>query len=188
MELADLVLYKDQRWVVVSLDRTCRLMALYNKLGDRVELPNDYDLTHATELQVICNPPKSWKLLPAKVRNVSAGPFVNLGIAGSPLVLQPWVEWLPSSYNRSGGPVYIRPDVKLKPGMTLIATHQSGLQVSVIVPRSFVTVERRVKLDKQKQRAAGKVVEEKEEVLVEEGPAVEPIPNRYANFLRDDDD
>ena len=169
MEIGDLVTYQDQRWFASSYDRVARVMVLFNLGGDRIELPFEFDLTHQQELSVIVNPSKKWQLLTAKVRS-GAGPFVKLVVPELPrrpeIVLEPWVDWMPSDPMREGGSFLVNPERKIRPGVLLLATHKDGSCVRITVPQSIGTVAKR------KAVAAPK----------------KPEYNRFTRVLKGDDD
>lgn len=146
MEIGDLVSYDGRRWFVLSLDRVAKVVALINQLGERVELPQDFDTSNPTSLQVVVNPSKKWQLLTAKVKS-NAGPFVKLVIPGLPgraeIVLDPWVDWIPSDPLRDGGSFFVNPEKKLRPGVLLLATHRNGSVVRVVIPQTIGTVAKR---------------------------------------------
>lgn len=146
VEIGDLVNYEGQRWFVLSLDRVARVVSLLNLDGDRVELPKEFDVTDPSALQVVVNPSKSWQLLTAKVKSAS-GPFVRMVIPGLPgrgeIVLEPWVDWIPSDPLREGGSFFVNPDRKLRSGVLLLATHRNGSVVRIQVPQTIGTVAKR---------------------------------------------
>lgn len=146
MDVGDLVNYESQRWFVLSLDRVAKVVALTNQLGERVELPQDFDTSNPVFLQVVVNPSKKWQLLTAKVKS-NAGPFVRLVIPGLPgraeIVLDPWIDWIPSDPLRDGGSFFVNPERKLRPGVLLLATHRNGDVVRVVIPQTIGTVAKR---------------------------------------------
>ena len=146
MEVGDLVDYEGQRWFVLSYDRVAKVVALFNQLGERIELPRDFEVTDPTSLQVVVNPSKKWQLLTAPVKP-AAGPFVRLAIPGLPgrseIFLVPWVDWIPSDPLRDGGSFFVNPERKLRPGVLLIATHRNGSVVRVVIPQTIGTVAKR---------------------------------------------
>jgi hypothetical protein len=146
MEVGDLVSYKEQRWFVLIYDRVAKVVVLLNQLREQVELPSDFEVTNPTLLQVVVNPSKKWQLLTAKVKS-NAGLFVRLVIPGLPghseIVLNPWVDWIPSDPLRDGGSFFVNPERKLRPGVLLLATHQNGSVVRVMVPQTIGTVAKR---------------------------------------------
>jgi len=175
MELGDLVQYQDKRWLVTSYDRVARLMTLYSLDGSKIELPREFDRTHTAELGVVANPPKQWPMLTAPFKS-GAGPFVRLVVPGPPgrdseRVLEPWVDWVPSDFAREGGSFFVRPEVRLLPGMLLLATHRSGSLIRIVVPKTFGTVAHRVAVSKAR------------------APAARPSEqNRFTRLFNDDDD
>lgn len=179
MEIGDLVSYQGQRWLVMSFDRVSRLMTLVNFEGGSAEIPREYDRTHKTELQVIANPSRQWGLLTAKIKGTSAGPFVRV-VDPAPIgkpekVLEPWQDWVPSDFARSGGSFFVNPEVGLLPGTVLIATHRNGTSIRVPVPKTFGTVTERKNL--VQRTAAAKVVTKKPKEHT-----------RFSRLLADDDE
>ena len=146
VEVGDLVNYEGQRWFVLSYDRVAKLVALLNQSGERVELPQDFDVTDPISLQVAVNPSKHWQMLTAKVKSAS-GPFIRMIIPGLPgraeIVLDPWIDWIPSDPLREGGSFFVNPERKLRPGVLLLATHRDGSVVRVVVPQTIGTVAKR---------------------------------------------
>jgi hypothetical protein len=146
VEIGDLVNYDSQRWFVLNLDRVSRRVSLLNQNGVRVELPKEFDITDPETLQVAVNPSKSWQLLTAKVKSAS-GPFVRMVVPGLPgrgeIVLEPWVDWIPSDPLREGGSFFVNPECKLQPGVILLATHKNGSVVRIQVPQTIGTVAKR---------------------------------------------
>lgn len=146
MEIGDLVSYNGQRWFVLSFDRVAKVVALINQLGERIELPQEFDTSNPISLQVVVNPSKKWQLLTAKVKS-NAGPFVKLVIPGLPgraeIVLDPWVDWIPSDPLRDGGSFFVSPEKKLRPGVLLLATHRNGDVIRVVIPKTIGTVAKR---------------------------------------------
>jgi len=136
MRVGDLVEQDGRRWLVINFDRTVKVGLVVDGSGSRKELADD-------ACEVIANLPESWPTLAAPTRN-GGGPFVKLvvpGILGRPeTVLEPWVDWVQSDPLRDGGSLFIRPEVRLLPGVVLIATHRSGVSVRVTVPRTYGTV------------------------------------------------
>lgn len=146
MDVGDLVNYKNQRWFVLSYDRVARVVALFNQLGERVELPREFDTFNPEELQVIVNPSKKWQLLTAPIKS-AAGPFVKMVIPGLPgrgeIVLEPWVDWIPSDPLREGGSFFVNPERKIRPGVLILATHRNGSIIRVTVQQTIGTVAKR---------------------------------------------
>lgn len=177
MEIGDLVLYQDQRWMVVSFEREARLMTIVNLSGEKRELPREYDRTHKSQLQVIVNPSKDWPMLTAKVKSPKAGVFIQVvdpAPMGKPLrVLEPWVDWVPSDVGRCGGSFFVNPELKLLPGTLLLATHKNGSVVRVMVPKTMGTVSQR---KAQAQVKASVKAPKKTE------------PNRFSRLLEDEDE
>ena len=174
MELGDLVQYKGERWLATSFDRVARVMTLYSAGGVKTELPREFDRVHPTELQVVASPSKQWGMLTAPCKGGGGGPFVKMVVTGMPgrtkdRVLEPWVDWIPSDFARNGGSFFVRPEVKLLPGMLLLATHRNGSIVRVSVPTTFGTVARR-------------------KALAEAKASKPPEQNRFTRLLGADDD
>lgn len=146
MEVGDLVNYEGKRWFVLSYDRTAKVVALLNRLEERIELPHDFDVTDPLSLQVVVNPSKSWQLLTAKVKS-SSGPFVRMVIPALPgreeIVLDPWLDWIPSDPLRDGGSFFVNPGRMLRPGVLLLATHRDGTVQRVVIPQTIGTVAKR---------------------------------------------
>lgn len=172
MDIGDLAQYQGKRWIVASHDRPSRTCTLFSQSGEEVELAREHDKTHPKELQVVASPGKQWPMLIAPV-HPGAGPFERLTIPALPgrrdRVLEAWVDWVPSDPTREGGSFFVRPEVRLLPGILLLATHRSGLVVRVVVPKTVGTVAQR------KARAQAKV-------------PPKPDPGRLGRILRDDDD
>jgi len=148
VEVGDLVTYQGQRWFVSNYDRTAKVFALFNIAGERIELPREIETTSPDQLQVVVKPSAKWQLLTAPVKS-SSGPFVRMVIPGLPgraeIVLEPWVDWIPSDPLREGGSFFINPERKIRPGVLLLATHRNGAVVRVMVPQTVGTIQRRKK-------------------------------------------
>lgn len=172
MEVGDLVTYQGQRWFVSTYDRLARVFSLFNIGGERIELPRELESTNPGDLQVVVNPSKKWQLLTAPVKS-ACGPFMRLVIPGLPgraeIVLEPWVDWIPSDPLREGGSFFVNPERKLRPGVLLLATHRNGTVVRVVVPQTIGTVGKRKKV--RESLAPAKVVN-----------------NRYTRILKGFDD
>ena len=177
MEVGDLVSYEAQggtrqRWVVTSFERHSRLVTLVGQDGSKIELPVEANEVTPTNPEVICHPPKVWQLLTAQVKS-GAGPFVKMVIPALPrrpeIVLEQWVDWVQSDIFREGGSFFVRPDLKLRPGVLILATHQKGQSVRITIPSTIGTVARR-------QAVVNAHLKPKEEF------------NRFSRILRDDDD
>lgn len=167
MKIGDLVEHEGRRWAVINFDQTVRVGLVVDAQGTRKELPDD-----EPGCQVIAHPPESWLVLSAPVKS-RAGPFVKLAIPDLPgrpeRVLEPWVDWIQSDPVRDGGSLFIHPDVRLLPGVVLIAAHRSGALVRIQVPRTYGTVA---------QRQAAQATAAR--------PPPEPV-NRFSHILDDDD-
>jgi hypothetical protein len=122
-------------------------MTLQNWVGEKVELPREFDQTNKEELQVIANPMSKWPMLTSQVKSVSAGPLVRIhdprpnGEKERDLV--PMVDWVPSDLGRSGGSFFVNPTARLLPGDLLLGTHKNGSVVRILIPPSFGTVSQR---------------------------------------------
>lgn len=177
MIIGDLVSYEApggirQRWSVTSYDRHSRLVTLIGRDGLKVELPEEADKLDSTNPEVICNPPKVWQLLTAPVKS-GAGPFVKMVIPSilrrPEINLEPWVDWIQSDIFREGGSFFVRPELKLRPGVLILATHQKGQTIRITIPQTIGTVARR-------QAVVNAALKPREEF------------NRFSRILQDDDD
>lgn len=176
MNVGELILYEPpggdrQRWVVISFDRHARLMTLVGQDGTKIELPEEADKLDLNNPEVICNPSKVWQLLTAPVKS-GAGPFIKMVIPPilrrPEIVLEPWVDWIQSDIFREGGSFFVRPELKLRPGVLILATHQKGQSVRITVPQTIGTVARR-------QAVVNASTKPKEEF------------NRFSRILQDDE-
>jgi hypothetical protein len=176
MIIGDLVSYEAQggtcqRWIVTGYDRHSRLVTLIGQDGLKIELPEESDVL-STNPKVICNPPKVWQLLTAPVKS-GAGPFVKMvipAILNRPEIsLEPWFDWVQSDIFREGGSFFVSPDLKLRPGVLILATHQKGQCVRITVSQTLGTVSRR-------QAVVNAATQPKAEF------------NRFSRILRDDDE
>jgi len=167
MELGDLVLYKQRRWLVERRDKMTRTMFLRSRNRDVEEIPENLDLYEPDTVKVIANPGKQWKVLAAPLKP-GAGPFVRFvvpAILGKPEVeLEPWKDWISSDPSREGGSIFVRPGTKLKTHTIVMLTHQNGHTVRVKVPGNFSTTA-------AKQKAA---------------TPPPPPPNRFDRMMDDD--
>ncbi len=175
MEVGDLISYEAlggvrQRWFVTGYNRHSRLVTLVGRDDSKIELPVDAEKMDVTNPEVICNPPKVWQLLTAPVKS-GAGPFVKMVIPPilrrPEIILEPWVDWIQSDVFREGGSFFVRPELKLRPGVLILATHEKGQLVRITIPQTIGTVAR---------RQAAAVPKPKEELT------------RFSRILLDDED
>lgn len=177
MNVGDLISYEApggvrQRWCVTSFDRHSRLVTLIGQNGIKIELPEEADKLDATNPEVVCNPPKVWQLLTAPVKS-GAGPFVKMVVPAilrrPEITLEPWFDWVQSDIFREGGSFFVRPELKLRPGVLILATHQKGQSVRITVPQTIGTVASR-------------------QAVVSAATKPPKEYNRFSRILRDDDD
>jgi hypothetical protein len=177
VEVGDLVSYEPsgafrQRWVVTSYERIAKVVTLIGQDGAKIEIPVEANVTDPTNPQVICHPPKVWQLLTAPVRS-AAGPFVKMVIPAilrrPEIVLEQWVDWIQSDIFREGGSFFVNPDLRLRQGVLILATHKNGHSVRITVPSTLGT-------SASRKAAKTATIKPKEEF------------NRFNRILRDDDD
>jgi hypothetical protein len=174
MKIGDLVLYAPEttpcRWIVTKYERMAQVVTLTDAEGNTVELPEEAD-KGSDNPKVLCNPSKVWQMLTAPVKS-GAGPFVKMVIPPilrrPEIVLEPMVDWIQSDIFREGGSFFVRPELKLRPGVLILATHKNGSLVRITVPSTIGTL--------AKRKAAVAPPPPKEEFT------------RFSRLLKDDDD
>lgn len=148
----DLVRYQEKVRRVLRLDKMVRTAITEDIDGDTVEIENPCE-----GAEFLGNPAETWKVLNPPTK-VGAGPFVSLRVPGArPRTLVPWVDWIQSDSMREGGPVFIRPTLRILPFTSLLFTHRNGASVGYTVPSTFSTTRQKKKrIEKARRKAAQK--------------------------------
>jgi hypothetical protein len=143
MKLGDLVMHLDRHWIVSRYDpKRTRTAVLLAADGTQTEIPHDLDAIGGA--QVIANPSEQWPFVVVPPKNG----YVIAGISHAGVVIEPITGWVASDPTRTGGPVFLAPNPRLRYGETLLVRLQGikRREIStkrVDIPREFGTVKQR---------------------------------------------
>lgn len=137
MDVGDLIELESERWMVESrnpLSKTVKLSR--GVLGESKEIAED-----DASVKVVANPAKDWPFIPGNTKprhgRIKAVLITRQKITYE---LEFLIDWVPSNFHRPGGPVFFRPELKLRIGEVLIAVHADDVRTRMAVTRSFATV------------------------------------------------
>lgn len=138
MERGDIVT-RDGVWYVVARI-TDQGDALLLDLEDRVTTTREENTTYNVE----ANPYKDWPLIVLPDRFGRLGGLKGVSrptniLTADPIPLKPFEEWLLGEPLRSGGALYLNPQLGFRHLDRVVLTYQKG-QTSVIVPKDFMSV------------------------------------------------
>lgn len=156
MRLGDLVQYHDRYWVVRRYDpKRTRSATLLAEEGATMEVPYDHDALGG--LVVLANPGQDWPFITLPAKNG----YLISAIVFRGVPIPPVTGWVASDPTRSGGPVFLAPDARLRYGEALLIHYKGvgrpAVTKRVDIPRDFGTVRQRV----NRVEAARPVPEEK---------------------------
>ena len=144
MKIGDIVLYKNEHWMVRRCDpRRTKTATLVATTGRTMVVPYETDA-----VLVLSNPSLEWPFVTIKERP-NFGPLQSIvRLVGSVLApveqaLTMYLDWVPSDPIRCGGPVFFSPKLGLRPGDMLLAICAKG-RMRIIIPGNFQTVAKRV--------------------------------------------
>ena len=142
MRIGDIATHQGKCWLVAST-KAGHLCVLRAWDGSEAEVPDGCEKDPESGLKVVAHP-STWPFIAAPIRS-KAGPIVRVTIVreGRQLELEPLVDWVPSSMQRPGGPIFFNPELRLQRGEVLVACYQSGKTTRLMVNASFATVKRR---------------------------------------------
>jgi hypothetical protein len=144
MKIGDLVTYAGHRWKVAVRNSQYRTCTLARPDGPSVEVPDDMDyrpLPDRPKLEVICHLATEWPFIAAPVRPRS-GPVVKITRRRQDLMVM--YDWVPSDFLRPGGSIFLNPELHLRQGEVLAATHQDKSLSRMVVTATFGTIKRRI--------------------------------------------
>lgn len=132
MEIGDIISLDGEHWQAES--QRDRLFVLRSWDNRTIEVhPRD-------EKAKLVAHPNRWPFLTAPIRT-SEGPMTKITIVRERKVwlLEPLVDWVPSSRLRAGGAFFLNPALKLKRGEILIVHYKSERMSRVTVTPTFGT-------------------------------------------------
>lgn len=134
MELGSLIRYQGKRWQITSVSDGHFHAQAWD--GSTVDLGED-----EPDVEVVCHPPTEWPFLVAP-QKMNAGPMRELrrNLKLDSIELTPLVDWVPSSWVRSGGSIFVNPRLRLRQRETLTVVYQRGARSRLTVTRAFGTV------------------------------------------------
>jgi hypothetical protein len=139
LRVGEIVEYADHTWRVFKADRQVRTVTLIRGDSTQEEVEDD-----TAEVKVVCNPALVWPFTTAPIRSERAGRIVKLTRASNPpQVLSLYVDWAPSSHDRSGGSVFFNPKLRLRIGEVISAEHQDGSLSRITITKTFGTMAQR---------------------------------------------
>jgi hypothetical protein len=144
VKVGDLVTYDGRRWKVATSNSQYRTCTLSRPNGPSIDVPDDLDrrpVPELLELKVLCHLSTEWPFIAASARP-KAGPIVKITRGRRELVMME--DWVPSDFLRPGGSVFLNPDLRLKQGEVLAATHKDGSLSRLAVTGNFGTVKNRI--------------------------------------------
>lgn len=145
MKVGDIVEREGLHRQVLSFNRQTKTVRASDEAGRVVTLAND-----DPEWRVLHNPPSEW-------------PFVTVPTNRKPIHrvvfrsedLRRFVQWATPDVDSRGGPLYLHPDLGLRPHDMLTVYYRTpspSLCVRVKIPRNFGTVSQRVQRAQQVPR------------------------------------
>lgn len=145
MKLGDIVHYQEKVWRVRDYDDSyVRLATLWDGQTGLLEIPHDLDATDPT-CKVLGHPATEWPY--AIVRDNTRGRFMvglTRVVRGRKVPLTLLSEWLPNDPARPGGPVYLNPELGIKPAETLLVSWSNGPDTPLQIPVHFGTMSQKV--------------------------------------------
>ncbi len=140
METGDLIEHEGVRWMVQSRDALARTVKLSRgTIGEAKEIGDD-----DSAAKVVANPAKTWPFIPGTTKPKHGKITSILLSRGKKMFeLEFLVDWVPSNFQRPGGPIFFRPELQLRNGEVLIAVHADDVRIRMPVTRSFGTVSSR---------------------------------------------
>ena len=143
MKLGDLVQHLDQHWIVSRYDpKRTRTATLLAADGHQTEIPLDLDAVGG--VTIIANPSEQWPFVVMPEKNgCKIASIMHQGVA-----IEPILGWVASDPTRTGGPVFLAPNPRLRYGETLIVRYtgvgrKMASNIRVDIPREFGTVKQR---------------------------------------------
>lgn len=170
MELGDLVEYGSERWIVASRNALARTVLLSRGPGQ----PTPEVASDDPSVKVITNPATNWPFLPCQFKPKHGAVkqiFITRG--GQTFELELLIDWVPSNFQRPGGPIFFNPDLNLRNGQVLVAVHTDESRSRLSVTRAFGSVQTR------QTRQIVKVAQREEAKLP---------PTVYAHMMQEEDD
>lgn len=137
MDVGDLIEHNSVRWVVASRNPLARTVKISRGvLGELKEIADD-----DPEAKVVANPAKSWPFL-SGVTKPRHGRIKSILLtrAKTTYELEFLIDWVPSDFQRPGGPIFFNPSLKLRTGEVLIAVHADDTRTRLDVTKAFASV------------------------------------------------
>lgn len=132
MKVGDVVRYQESRWKVLAFQPGLRVYTLANNQG-KVEAPDDAEALG--DLQVLFNPGQDWPFVVVPILS-KGGPIVK--VLRGETELEFMIDWVPSDFVRSGGPIFFSPALHLRRGEVLSGIHKlADVRSRISVTHSF---------------------------------------------------
>lgn len=133
--IGDLVQYDNRRWRVKGYDRQVRVCQLASWDGEFIEVADN-----AKGFEVVARPQAQWPFTTAPHKRLG-GAITKVTRDGREL--EPLVEWVPSSFGRSGGSIFFNPALRLRQGDVLVAHYEDDSLGRINITRGFGTIKHR---------------------------------------------
>lgn len=143
MKRSDLIQLDGSYWIVGHTNGT--EATLVSPGGGLTKIPLDLDVKEPDRCKVVCCPTFEWPFVVIRGR-LAWGKLIGVGrpSSGANLVdLRVFVDWVIGEPLRSGGALYLNPELRIKPQERLVLQYEK-FQTSVVVPRTFATYKKRV--------------------------------------------
>lgn len=129
----DLVQFKGSYWKVLSGDTGVRTVTLQSWEDELLEIPDD-----DPNLRMLSKPGQWPFVLAPRVPLKAKRPrrLVRV-VQGHTIDLIPFCEWSPTGLLQLGGPIFLSPSLRLRPGETLVLHYDNGIVSRLAITPSF---------------------------------------------------
>jgi len=135
----------EDRYRVLQHERMTRTYKVIQwSTGTLMEVADDMDATD-DQCQVVCNPAADWPFVATKVRPTRIGPVISVLRSSENRLLIPMQDWAPTDQLKAGGALFFSPDLRLRQGEVLVATHREGTMTRIAITKAFGSVKLRRK-------------------------------------------
>lgn len=148
LQVGHIVECRGLRWQVSILERQTRTAQLL-RAEAKLEVPDDSDTVAYPEfgglVSSLFHPATSWPFVALKIKPKS-GPIVKIVLPRGARVreLGVLIDWVPTDFLKPGGSVFFNPELSLRRGEVLVATHQSGTLTRIQIGSQFGTIASRL--------------------------------------------